>query len=240
MTDLSGSQAGDARARLRDAVIVHGDDELLPVAATTVVLRDGAAGPEVLMVQRPARGSFAGAWVFPGGMVEPDDHRPGATEADAIVEAAVREAQEEVGLVISPDALVPISCWVPPVGIPKRARTWFFLTPAPDGALALQPDEVVQAQWVRPFDALELHARGELMLVPPTFVTLWRLQSARTVADAVQVTDIDLYRTRLRVGEGIFRWQGDEEYDEQHPGVAGQRHRVDTRALPWVYETPVS
>ncbi|WP_158251546.1 NUDIX domain-containing protein [Cryobacterium sp. M91] len=46
----------------------------LGVAATVVLLRDGAEGPEVLLLERPRhRGSFAGAWVFPGGGVDPED-----------------------------------------------------------------------------------------------------------------------------------------------------------------------
>ncbi|WP_158251197.1 NUDIX domain-containing protein [Cryobacterium sp. Y11] len=49
----------------------------LGVAATVVLLRDSAEGPEVLLLERPRhRGSFAGAWVFPGGGVDPDDRLP--------------------------------------------------------------------------------------------------------------------------------------------------------------------
>lgn len=47
-------------------------------AATVVLIRDGApdgGGPEVLLVRRHARANFAaGAYVFPGGMLEENDY----------------------------------------------------------------------------------------------------------------------------------------------------------------------
>jgi len=47
------------------------NDEVAGAAATVVLLRDGERGVEVLLAERPRdRGSFAGAWVFPGGAVE--------------------------------------------------------------------------------------------------------------------------------------------------------------------------
>ncbi|HEX5858760.1 MAG TPA: NUDIX domain-containing protein, partial [Microbacterium sp.] len=64
--------AGDARPR------VPGDlgDPGIPVAATVILARDGADGLEVLLIERPDRGSFAGAWVFPGGKLDPGDAGP--------------------------------------------------------------------------------------------------------------------------------------------------------------------
>jgi hypothetical protein len=49
-------------------------------AATVVLLRDAPDGLQVLLLERPGhRGAFAGAWVFPGGVVDPQD----AVEATA-------------------------------------------------------------------------------------------------------------------------------------------------------------
>ncbi|HET7198262.1 MAG TPA: hypothetical protein VFI86_06320, partial [Burkholderiales bacterium] len=43
-------------------------------AATLILLRDGAAGPEVLMLQRTKDAVFlGGAYVFPGGSLDPGD-----------------------------------------------------------------------------------------------------------------------------------------------------------------------
>ena len=43
------------------------------LAATVVLLRDGEASAEVPLLRRNAGLHFGGAWVFPGGRIEPDD-----------------------------------------------------------------------------------------------------------------------------------------------------------------------
>lgn len=86
-------------------------------AATVVLLRDGTAGLEVLLMQRPASMAFApGMHVFPGGRVDlTQDTRPTllgslrigpGTPAElgrAIVVAAVRETFEEAGVLLAVD-----------------------------------------------------------------------------------------------------------------------------------------
>ncbi|WP_017669635.1 NUDIX domain-containing protein [Blastomonas sp. AAP53] len=77
-------------------------------AATIIVFRDAADGgvPELLMVERSSKMVFAGgAVVFPGGRVDPDDHRLAASlqhgldpdDAAARI-ASIRETIEETGL----------------------------------------------------------------------------------------------------------------------------------------------
>src|SRR5919112_1502631 len=77
-------------------------------AASIMVLRDSAEGPEVLLVQRnPQQRFMGGAWVFPGGAV----HREDAGHAAA----AIRGLEEEGGLRLPPDS--PIFHWwggIPP------------------------------------------------------------------------------------------------------------------------------
>ena len=74
---------------------LHPHREPVPtrLAATVLLLRDaeGDGALEVLMTRRSPNASFApGAYVFPGGKVDPED-------ADATA-AALREAHEEIGL----------------------------------------------------------------------------------------------------------------------------------------------
>lgn len=195
----------------------HSDD--LPVAGTAVLLRDGSDGVEVLLMRRPARGSFADAWVFPGGRVEDIDRLPGAAEVDDACRGAIRETFEEVGIAVS--GLVPISCWHPPAEAPTRIRTWFFVGTVQDGEILAAADEVVDTVWIRADRALARHATGELTLFPPTWVTLHGIRAFDS-ADAVlaSVDEPRMYRTRMTAtSEGlVFSWGED---------------RLETGALPW-------
>lgn len=73
-------------------------------AATVLVLRDGARGPEVLLMQRARSvGFFPDAWVFPGGRVEERDcaipvDGEGDLELRPFLAAAARECLEEAGV----------------------------------------------------------------------------------------------------------------------------------------------
>jgi len=226
----------------RPAPSADDGDDGIPVAGTVVVVRDGARGPEVLMIERPDRGSFAGAWVFPGGKLEPADAVPDAGEEDDARRAAAREAREETGLALPETSLVVLSCWEPPRDIPLRIRTWFYLAPAPasHGALMLSEGEAVGAAWIRPEDVLDRHASGELTLYPPTWVTL---HSLRDLADAAAVIASGgsalRYRTVARgtASGPVLLWQDDAAYA---PGTsldaAGPRHRLIAGGLPWRYE----
>lgn len=211
----------------------------IPVAATVLILRDSAAGLEVLMMERPDRGSFAGAWVFPGGKVEPGD--TGATEADVARAAGVRETHEETGLVLTPSDLQPLSRWNPPTTVRLRIRTWFFVAPDPGGTLALAEAEAVGAEWVRPGDALARHGAGEFTLYPPTWVTLHHLTAQADVADvlaAARLSGLQEFETRSGSGAGghLLLWPGDAEYDPDAGDTAPEaRHRLDLTQLPWVY-----
>ncbi|HZF95496.1 MAG TPA: NUDIX hydrolase [Allosphingosinicella sp.] len=74
-------------------------------AATLVLMRPAPEGPpEILIMERTGNMAFAaGALVFPGGRIDPEDHEAGALlggGADAAAKvAAVRETIEETGLV---------------------------------------------------------------------------------------------------------------------------------------------
>lgn len=207
-------------------------DDVLPLAATTVIVRDGRAGLEVLMIERPSHGTFAGAWVFPGGKVDDADGDGDETERARV--AAVRETREETGLVLDPAGLVMQACWMPPAEQPVRIRTWFFVAADPGGEVVRSEAETVEAAWLRPGEALERHAAGALQLVPPTWVTLHGLAQQDDVAAVLAATRLAgprLFETRL-LGP-VLLWPGDDEYE---PGATGPaRHRLDTGVEPWRY-----
>lgn len=101
----------------------HDRPEEVPVrdASTVMLLRDGADGVEVCLMQRNLNSDFVGgAYVFPGGGVDPDDRAPDVAELctgldDAVAStrlgtgsgglafwvAAIREAFEEAGVLIA-------------------------------------------------------------------------------------------------------------------------------------------
>ena len=97
-------------------------------SATVVLVRDGVAGLEVLMVCRSKQVKhMGGMWVFPGGRVDPEDQVASGDVQAAAVNAAIRETQEEAGLDIAADHLYYISHWTTPEGAKKRFATWFFV-----------------------------------------------------------------------------------------------------------------
>ncbi|RZU66383.1 NUDIX domain-containing protein [Microterricola gilva] len=231
------------------------------LAATVVLLRDSDdSGVEVLLLERPHdRGSFAGAWVFPGGAVDPADlivagagpsivesllELPMGEEAAASRRAAARETREETGLLLDEDTLVPVSRWHPPRESPKPLRTWFYLAAAPSGPIALEPNEAVAHRWVSPEGALAMHAAGELTLFPPTWVTLFGLIGVPSSEDALRAARLQPiveYATRFAPDRTVALWQADAAYgadgsvDPVLLDAPGPRHRLDMRELPWRY-----
>ncbi|MDR3514042.1 MAG: NUDIX hydrolase [Caulobacteraceae bacterium] len=122
-------------------------------AASLILIRRTAKGPEVLMGRRPRRSAFApNVFVFPGGAVEPDDYaarpvrpldpacarRTGASPrlAEALAAAALRETREETGLVLPADhgALALVARAITPTMSPIRFHARFFLADAETAA----------------------------------------------------------------------------------------------------------
>ena len=92
------------------ASYLAGDGPVIIPAASIVIFRDNRTGgpPELLLIERADSMRFAGgATVFPGGKVDPDDHKLASDlklpidpiEVAARI-AAVRETLEETGLVV--------------------------------------------------------------------------------------------------------------------------------------------
>lgn len=142
-------------------------------AATLVLMRPGANAPELLMIERGAGMAFApGAFVFPGGRIDPDD-RVGRDEIDAAKVAAIRETIEETGIAT---AITP----VPDDALMRELRTALaegaaFSALLAERRLTLQLDALVPfARWcptfkeTRSFDTLFFVARAPLGVGDPT------------------------------------------------------------------------
>jgi 8-oxo-dGTP pyrophosphatase MutT (NUDIX family) len=227
------------------------EDDLPPAipAATVVLLRDGADGVETLMLRRDSKLAFAGgAWVFPGGRIDPDDYPGGAASDDeeavfaAARAAASREAMEEAGLVVDPDSLVWFAHWTPGAIAARRFATWFFVGPAPDGQVVVDDGEIREHVWIRPADALVRRDSGEIELIPPTWVTLHALVEASSTAEVCEnarARDPEIFRTHIaRVDGGIASlWQGDAGYDDLDTEKPGPRNRLLMLDTGWRLET---
>jgi 8-oxo-dGTP pyrophosphatase MutT (NUDIX family) len=202
----------DAAARLRSGPPVRARQ-----AASVIVVRDGDAGLEVLLVKRnPAARFMGGVWVFPGGAVDADEG-----EGDrAHRAAAVRELTEEAGIDrVDPEAIVKFSRWITPAELAVRFDTHFFIAPLPPGQDArADGHECVADAWFAPQAALDAHADGEILLVFPTIRQLEQLRDFTTVdalLDHARARQVTPARPRILVSGDDTRvvMPGDPGYD---------------------------
>ena len=227
------------------------DEVAIRNAATVLLVRDGDAGLETLLLRRNAELVFhGGSWVFPGGRVDPADYEAdvsstGAEDAAherAARRAAVREAHEEAAIVIGAESLVPFSHWTTPPGPPRRFATWFFLAPVDEGIVTTDGGEITDHRWFVPADALAAHRAREIELPPPTFVSLTRLASAQTVDDAIadaRSTAYFRFEPQLHQVSGGFVsiYEGDVAYgDGARLDEPSPRHRLWSVDSGWRYE----
>jgi 8-oxo-dGTP pyrophosphatase MutT (NUDIX family) len=166
-------------------------------AATVVLLRPKDDTFEVYVHRRVVAMVFGGMYAFPGGGVDPADataehlgwsERLGlpSAEASAVVAAAIREVEEETGVRLADELLLPWSRWVTPEFEPRRFDTWFFVALLPEGQQARDiSGEADRTLWIRPSDALAQWAAGELAMLPPTVVTLRDLAAYPSMIDVV-------------------------------------------------------
>jgi 8-oxo-dGTP pyrophosphatase MutT (NUDIX family) len=198
------------------------------------------------MVQRNVELAFhGGAWVFPGGRIDPIDRSRAANGdlVEAARHAAVREAAEEAGVTLAPTELAPFSRWVTPEGLPKRFVTWFFVCEVPESDIHVDGGEVVDHRWFAPASALASHAKGEIDLPAPTYVTLLDLSAystARAAAEALGRRGITTYNPRMRQVDGgvCTLYEDDVAYGGAELDAPGNRHRLYMRASGFIYERP--
>lgn len=214
-------------------------------AATVVLLRDGDDCCEALLVRRNAQLSFhGGAWVFPGGRLDPEDYAGVADPTDVMAaarNAAVREALEEAGVTISGDGLIALSRWVTPVGLPKRFDTWFFAARALDERVQVDGGEIHEHRWMGPEVALAAQRSGEIELPPPTFVTLTGLagyRGASAALDSIAGQPFETFEPRLHMmpGGACTLYADDAGYEDGNVDRPGRRHRLVMLESGWRYE----
>ena len=133
--------------------------------------------------------------------------------------AAVRETQEETGLIPDVRQLIAHSHWLPPVRIPQQFATWFFLSPAPPGNVRIDNTENHDWMWISPSEAVRRRDNGTLEIAPPTYVTLLHLAEYASTDEAFSATRSKppaFYTTvllDLPDGGQAALWEGDAGYE---------------------------
>ena len=127
---------------------------------------------------------------------------------------------EEEGLRLAVDAMHYFSHWITPVGPPRRYDTRFFVAKAPEGHTYLHDErETIANEWVRPADAIEREARGEVDIIFPTLRTLETIGRFDTTDDllaaAARISDVPALLPRVvQDGDGMrILLPGDEGYE---------------------------
>lgn len=119
-------------------------------AGALVAIHNGGA---VLLLRQ----SYQPGWTFPGGTI-----RAGETGA----QAAVREIQEEIGLIVPPADLGAAAIITHDYLARRDTVQLFSLHPAERPAVQIDEREIVDAHWLTPGEALRLplvpHARSYL------------------------------------------------------------------------------
>jgi 8-oxo-dGTP pyrophosphatase MutT (NUDIX family) len=130
------------------------------------------------------------------------------------------EMMEREALLLDFRGLEYVAHWVTPPGPPRRFDTRFFVALAPPDQVATHDaGETVADQWIRPRDALDAFARGELELIFPTIRNLEAIAHLGTAHDvldyAKSLTNIVRVDPRIVTSAGEVRilLPGDDGYD---------------------------
>lgn len=214
-------------------------------AATILLLRQHATeGIQALLLRRNKALKFAsGFWVFPGGKIEPEELAAAENDLEAAKIAAVREAKEEANVDILPDDLYFFSHWTTPTMERKRFATWFFFAEAKSDNWEITVDgsEVQAHLWLSPKSAFEKLVSQEIILMPPTYVSLQRIQYCKNMEEVkaelsrseptftmpvIEIKDKKMY----------CMYEGDAGYDSGKSDTAGARHRLVGNMLEGKFE----
>ncbi len=232
---------------IKDAAAREGDDQELHTAATVVPLRNGREGIELLLLRRnPELRFLGGAWVFPGGRIDAEDFSGGERSGEALMQAArraaVRETLEEAGVEIQEQNLAHFSRWIPPTKVARRFETWFFAAEL-EGVteVVVDGEEIDDFAWFTPQRALAAQHAGEIVLAPPTYITIEQMSvfpDTHAALVALNACEVDVFTARLVKHEqgAISLYPGDVAYEGGDVDRDGPRHRIALFADGWSYE----
>ncbi len=120
------------------------------------------------------------------------------------------------GLTLDVSAIEEVARFVTPQGPPRRFDARFFVARAPlDQSPSHDEGEIVSWEWIRPGEALDRWAEGEMTMMSPTVRMVACLDRYRSADDVMAVARKRLPYQRVRVDDP------DGEYRVVLPGEAG-------------------
>lgn len=233
-------------------------NKVIPAAGVILLSQDKANNNfKVLLLKRhPAIKVHGGHWVFPGGKFDAEDYRavelqpyaidikhpPELLQDDYLLvaqQAALRELQEEAGVILDKQALVYHSRWLTPAALKKRFDTCFFIAEITETDVTVDGREIIEYQWRTVSEHLALHKEGKIAMPPATFVTLVHLSrfSDASAAIASLTKRPASYRPKLiSTNQGLCSlYEEDDGYENEDYLAEGKRHRLNMIAGGFEY-----
>lgn len=212
-------------------------------SSTVLLLRDADdQGIEALLVRRNQKlTTGGGAWVFPGGRVDPEDYHEADDHFLAAQNAAIRETYEETGVELQIKDLSPFAHWTTPHGTGRRFATWFFIAHTREAVdIRVDGSEIVDHRWFAPQAALQAQRAREITLMPPTFVSLTLLGQYESCVEAVsgfRERDVQHFNPRIVPTDTgrVILYDDDAGYVSGNPDTPGRRHRILIEGDVWRY-----
>ena len=216
-------------------------------SATVLILRHSSSGVEVLLAKRNHTLKFLpDHWVFPGGALEKGDHAQQCDLQQALRNAAVREVEEEVTIVIAPEQLNYFAHWVTPASAEKRYSThfyWTFIDQTTAAQAKVDGSELVALQWFQAADAIAQQASAQLPMLPPTLVSLMRLVACENEASVQSNLSYDKFdsitpKMALLGDDLLMLYPGDIAFESAQPAAFAKTdglHRCIYRDGVWQY-----
>ncbi len=123
------------------------------------------------------------------------------------------------GIVLDATLVEEVARFITPLGPPRRFDARFFIAQAPPGQEPSHDEgEIVNWDWVRPGEALERWADGDMIMMSPTVRMVACLTRYRSVEEAMAVARRRLDYRRVRVSDPAGEYRvllpGDPGYEE--------------------------
>jgi 8-oxo-dGTP pyrophosphatase MutT (NUDIX family) len=136
------------------------------------------------------------------------------------------------------DTLVPWAHWVTPAVTTRRFDTRFFVARLPEDQTPVHDEaETTASHWTTAAGAIESAQRGDIVLPPPTWMTLRELEAYRSVSEILEAAAA---RDRARWepllaeedGQRIMIMPGDPDFGDGGVRAGAREHPHEGRQVP--------